>query len=117
MELNTCDNRIFILGEWKWGVDSISNATANEDNVLVVRDNWIGMEDNPWLPKETFYPETNPYIHVYVYKKSIVIYDIHLNYTHYYPLLKQFGAVKHTQYGHNVIKISLVNNPKVKVIK
>ena len=113
-ELSTCDPRIFILGEWKWSEGSI---VESEDNVLVVRGCWIGFQDNPWLPKETFYVGTDPYIHVYVYKKSIVIYDLHLNYTKYYPLLKQFGAVKHTQYGHNVVKISLVNNPKVKLIK
>jgi len=113
-ELSTCDPRIFILGEWKWSEGSI---VESEDNVLVIRDCWIDIKDNPWMPVETFHPGTNQYIYVYVYKKSIVIYDLHLNYTQYYPLLKQFGAVKHTQYGHNVVKISLVNNPKVKFIK
>ena len=113
-ELSTCDPRIFILGEWKWSEGSI---VESEDNVLVIRDCWIDIKDNPWMPVETFHPGTNQYIYVYVYKKFIVIYDLHLNYTKYYPLLKQFGAVKHTQYGHNVVKISLVNNPKVKIIK
>jgi hypothetical protein len=115
MELiNTCDSRISVLREWKWSKDSI---VEDENNVLVVRDNWIGLKDNPWLPKETFEEGTNPYIHVYVYKKSIVIYDLNLNYTKYYPLLKQFGAIKHTQYGNPVVKISLVNNLKVKIVK
>jgi hypothetical protein len=29
----------------------------------------------------------------------------------------KFGAIKHTQYGNPVVKISLVNNPKVKIVK
>ena len=114
--MNACDNRVFILGEWKWGVDSISKATANEDNVLVVRDNFIGMEDNPWLPKDTFRPGTNPYIHVDTFKNSIRI-DEYPNHSKYFPIMEQFGAVKSTVYGCECIKISLVNNPKVKVIK
>jgi hypothetical protein len=32
MELNTCNNRVFILGEWKWSEGSI---VENDNNVLV----------------------------------------------------------------------------------
>ena len=112
-ELSTCDPRIFILGEWKWSEGSI---VESEDNILVVRDCWIGFQDNPWLPKDTFYVNTDPYIHVEKFKNSIRIME-YPNHSKYFPIMEQFGAVKSTVYGCECIKISLVNNPKVKVIK
>ena len=117
MEMNVVSyQNVFVKRDWVWEADSISNAIANEDNVLVVRDNWIGFEDNPWLPKDTFYANTNPYIHVDTFKNSIRI-DEYPNHSKYFPIMEQFGAVKSTVYGCECIKISLVNNPKVKVIK
>jgi hypothetical protein len=113
MEMRVLESRINVLRDWVWNKDSIS---VNEDNVLVVRDCWIGFQDNPWLPKDTFYVGTDPYIYVYVFKNFIRI-DDYPNHSKYFPIMEQFGAVKATVYGLPCIKISLVNNPKVKFIK
>ncbi len=110
------EDRIMVKTDWIWEEDTISNATANEDNVLIVRGCWIGFQDNPWLPKDTFYVNTDPYIHVEKFKNSIRIME-YPNHSKYFPIMEQFGAVKSTVYGCECIKISLVNNPKVKVIK
>jgi hypothetical protein len=49
--------------------------------------------------------------------KNFIRIDDYPNHSKYFPIMEQFGAVKATVYGLPCIKIPLVNNPKVKVIK
>jgi hypothetical protein len=103
MEMNTC------------------SVIEKQDNILVIRNGYVTFRDNPWLPKDPLKevkPDHYQYVRfelIEVYKKSVVVWEYprHINYLSF---LEQFGGVKHISGGDPAVKISLVNNPKVKVI-
>ena len=77
---------------------------------LVIDGYWIKYSDNPWIPIEIFHGG-DQLIHVYRFKKCIIMYDI---IGERLPVFKQFGGFESSYIGGRVVKVFL-NHPNIKI--